>query len=176
MKHKRLLLVILLVHILPILSGCGEDLAVNTGSFGSSLRIENGIIIDDITIHVALATDDFLEEFDSYVDLIEFNEPDFQKIAFVANHALENFRWIEINYEIENEHYIFHEESILFSMETLDANEPFVVTWLEEGTIPHRGISFVDDNSVRRYFTLHMNHSDEGGDTGTYVLIEFEGN
>jgi len=99
---------------------------------------------------------------------IEF-EDDFanQRIAFMTNIPVANFRYIEINgAEIE-----FIVEEDLFVIDELAPNTPFVVHWMARGSMPHRGFAFDDENGNSRYFMFHY---DARGYTA-FSFGEFDG-
>lgn len=114
------------------------------------------------------ATDELIGKYASCKEFIEFDEDGYQKIIFVANTELKDFKFITIGHRSENNSVFFFEESVLYSIDKLTPEEPFVVTWVEWGTMPHRGISFVDENNVTRYFTITSSGLD-----GSLLITEF---
>ena len=119
-------------------------------------------------VSVDLATDELLSIYDSYFEFIEFEDENYQKIIFTTNIAIKNFRFIEIGFKDEDTDFTFFENKELYSIEELSPTKPFVVTWLEQGTIPHRGISFMDETGTIRYFYISMSGMD-----GSLLLVEF---
>jgi len=74
-----------------------------------------------------------------------------QRIAFISNVPIANFRYIEINGAVID----FIVEDVLFVIDELAAFQPFVVHWQPRGSSPHRGFAFDDENGVSRYFMFH---------------------
>jgi hypothetical protein len=69
----------------------------------------------------------------------------------------------------------YYKQSVLFSAGDLPPGVPFVVTTMN-GSMPGKGISFLDTNGDRRYFAISecMGGPYEGFG-GTFVIIEFDG-
>jgi len=124
---------------------------------------------------VELATEEFLRDYNTPVEFIEFDEEGYQRIAILPIIEMRDFRWMEIGIDTVNDNFVFYEANVLYSAGDLQPHTPFVVTWMEWGTMPHRGISFVDAHGERRYFTLGMNHAEgeEGAGSGMFMLNEF---
>ncbi len=70
---------------------------------------------------------------------------------------------------IEHEAVDIKPSEVLYSLDELLPEKPLVVTWMGKGLLPHRGISFVDENNVTRRFSLSLS-----GEDGTALLVEFE--
>lgn len=127
--------------------------------------------IGEIIIGIAVATDE--RNYDSFAELIEF-ECDCEgphELIIVPNMPLYDFRWIGIGHSFYD--FYFYNTDIYEAGE-ITPTRPFLVTWRAGGTFPHRGISFVDNNGVTRYFSLNTNNAcfDESP-WGRYVLSEF---
>jgi len=105
---------------------------------------------DEIKISIAFVTDAFISEFDSVIKF-DCGYTDEQRIAFIPNMPVNNFRFIEINgADIE---YIVERD--IYTLDTLLSEEPLVVAWMPRGSSPHRGIAFEDENDETRYFVFH---------------------
>jgi|GEM_PF-3315036 len=105
---------------------------------------------DEVEISIVMITDAFFDDYESYVEFCEDYAIQ-QRIAFVPNIILHDFRFIEINgAEIE-----FIVERDLFVLDTLHPEQPLVMTWMARGSAPHRGIAFTDENGLNRYFMFH---------------------
>lgn len=120
---------------------------------------------DEIQITISHNPDSL---FPHLMPFIEF-EDDFasQRIAFITNIPVANFRYIEINgAEIE-----LIVEDDLFVIDTLAPSTPFVVHWMARGSMPHRGFAFDDENGITRYFMFHY---DARGYTA-FSFGEFDG-
>ena len=105
-------------------------------------------ISEGITLSIIYVTRDFLTEFESYSKFIDTGS---FEIAFITSIPLRDFRLIKIDgAEIE---FVVVEE--LYFLDELLPDTPFVTTWNARGSMPHRGISFVDENDAVRYFAFH---------------------
>ncbi len=117
-------------------------------------------------ISVDYATDDLISKYDT---VEEFEDEGDQKIVFTTNIAVKNFKFVELSYIEEDPNIKFVENKVLYSMDELLPEKPFVVTWTEQGAIPHRGISFEDGDGTTRHFYLTMS-----GEDGSISLVEFQ--
>lgn len=120
-------------------------------------------------VSVDYTTDELLSKYDSFTEFIEFEDEGFQKIIFTTNIAVKDFRFIEVGYKDNDMNVTFFENEALYSLEELSPAKPFAVTWMEQGTIPHRGISFIDETDTTRYFYITMS-----GEDGALLLVEFK--
>ena len=123
---------------------------------------------EEVEISLDLMRDELLDKYASYEEFIEFDDESYQKIIINTNVAVKDFKFIEIGYEEKENSPVFLENKILYSLEQLSPEKPFIVTWMEQGAIPHRGISFVDESNATRYFYITAS-----GEDGSLVLIEF---
>jgi hypothetical protein len=89
------------------------------------------------------------------------------KIIFRTNIAAKDFKFIALEYDQKAE--AIKPSKVLYSLDALLPEKPLVVTWMEIGSVPHRGISFLDENNVTRYFSLSVS-----GEDGSTVLAELE--
>ena len=111
---------------------------------------------ETIVISVAIATEEILSKYDSYIEFIEPDRHFQQKVVIVPNIPLRNFRWIAVGYSAG--FYIYEQKEIYVAGE-VTPERPFVVTWHGGPTLPHRGISFIDSYDVTRYFTFGDNNA-----------------
>lgn len=123
---------------------------------------------EEVLVSVDYATDELLSQYDSFVEFIEFEDGRYQKIVFTTNVTAKDFKFIEIGLEEDSAAIAFFEKEVLFSIDELSAEEPFLVTWMEWGAIPHRGISYIDETGTTRYFCIVMS-----GEDGSLYLDEF---
>jgi len=112
------------------------------------------------------------EHLDFYHDYIEFVDPVRESacnILIVPAEPLRDFMWIEL--EHNDGIYI---KSNLFAAENIMPDRPFVVNWGRLGSMPHRGISFLDDSGERRYFMIIDNMASfEENPGGNIMFTEF---
>ena len=120
---------------------------------------------EELIVSVDYATDDLINKYDA---VEEFEENGYQKIIFTTNLVVKNFRFIEISNQEVDGTIKFYENKVLYSFDEFLPEKPFVVTWMEQGAIPHRGIAFDDENGTTRHFYLSMSGKD-----GSVLLIEF---
>ena len=125
-------------------------------------------VTEKVFVSVDYATDELLSKYDFLDKFVEFEDEGYQKIIFTTNIKVKDFRFIEVGYEEKDMNVTFFENKVLYSMEELSPEKPFVVTWMEWGSIPHRGISYVDETNNTRYFYIAMSGKD-----GSLLLVEF---
>ena len=180
MKKVRVSLLFLVALTVIFLTGCIEDLPfldgaavpvedaaeVEAAALEMAALVSYIIEADGIQISIRPATDALLSGYAEYLDLSEFIDGDL-RIAFTANVMVRNFSILELGYE-DGE---FYAERALIAQKQLLPDRPLIVTWPEQGDVPHRGISFVDEDGETRYFTLRINYGEVGADM--FVLLEF---
>ncbi len=123
---------------------------------------------EDVEISALYATDEVLSGYDSYEEFIEFDDTDYPKIVITTNVTLQNFAFIEVGYREEAESIVFYESNTLHSLSELSPEKPFVVTWMEQGVIPHRGVTYSDEYGTQKYYAISMS-----GEDGSLLLTEF---
>jgi len=126
-------------------------------------------VTEEVLVSVDYATDELLSKYNSFNEFVEFEDEGYQRIIFTTSIAVKDFRFIEVGFKDEDKKVAFFENDVLYSMAELSPEKPFVVTWMEWGTIPHRGISFVDETNTTRYFYISMSGKD-----GSLLLVEFK--
>lgn len=92
-----------------------------------------------------------------------------ERIMFSTNVTVKDFQFIEIGFREGNADIQFYEAAALYMLDELSPERPLVVTWVEQGSVPHRGISFLDENDTTRYFYIS-----KSGEDDSLLLIEFE--
>ena len=188
MKQAKLLL-FLMTSLSMVIAGCANpsvpdknmppptdsDLPVSTAAEPSDADVSSTSESDpsdpvvsepeELIVSVDYATNDLINKYDA---VEEFDEAGDQKIILTTNLAVKNFRFIEIGYREEDGSIIFFENKPLFSLDEFLPNKPFVVTWIEQGAMPHRGIAFDDESGTTRHFYISMS-----GEDGSVLLVEF---
>ena len=181
MKGKKLFLFFLIIATL-LFVGCAKTPAPVNGSaslpkpdvskgeevLDSTKDADPPELAEEVHLTVELATDENLSIYDSFAEFIEFDDEDYQKIILATNIPVKDFKFIEVGFEEVDGDVVFLEKDVLYLLEELTAEEPFLVTWMEWGSIPHRGISFIDETDTTRYFYLGMS-----GEDGSLYLAEF---
>lgn len=120
-------------------------------------------------VSVAYATAELLDEYDAYSEFIEYEDEYTQKVIFTTNTAVDDFNYIEISFKEKGDEIVFFESEVLYSLTELIPEQPFILSWMEAGTIPQRGITYLDENKEKKYFYLTISGKD-----GSLLLIEFE--
>lgn len=121
--------------------------------------------MDKSFVSVEVATGEVLSKYSSYHEFIEFKEKDYQKLVFQAAVPLKSFTFIEI---IRNDKGMPEKGRVLYSLDELNPDKPFVVTWMEWGLLPHRGITFIDNTNETKCFFIG-----QSGDDGSMLLTEY---
>ncbi len=124
--------------------------------------------MEKVLITADYATDEILSAYDSFSEFIESEEIS-QKIIFTTNVGVKSFSFIEVIYKEKDGEFAFFENGELFSTEDFSPEKPFLVSWMETGAIPNRGISFVDESGTTRYFYLASS-----GEDGSLILAVFQ--
>ena len=124
--------------------------------------------LSQVIVSGDFANDAILGSYDSFESFVEFDEAGYQRIVLATNIAVKSFKYIEIGFNPDDDR-MFFEKSVLYELQTLTPEKPFLVTWMGLGTMPHRGISFVDENNLTRYFLIH-----ESGLDGSLLVTEFK--
>jgi len=109
-------------------------------------------------ISIYSATDELLAGYDEYLDLSWVEEGQ-MRLAFTSSVLVRNFSIIELSYEDSE---LYPGRAIIAQKELLPSR-PLIVSWLEQGAVSNRGISFVDEGGVTRYFVLETDHEEAHG-------------
>ena len=102
-------------------------------------------------VQVRFATEDLLDLFDSYH---EFVEGDYQRIVISTEEPLENFRFVELEHGFLEDIGIYSSATVLYTHGQLMPDTPFVVTWMEQGNTPYRGVMFSHDGGEEKLFAI----------------------
>lgn len=180
MKQTRLLLLFVVVFAM-LFAGCANPSTPGSESSQSpnpavSEREEvleppkaTASAKEKALVSVDYSTDELLNKYDSFTEFIEFEDEGFQKIIFTSNIAVKDFRFIEVANKDNKMNVPFFENKVLYSLEELSPTKPFAATWMEQGAMPHRGISFIDETNTTRFFYITMS-----GEDGSLLLVEFK--
>ncbi|MCL2574861.1 MAG: hypothetical protein FWE33_00360 [Defluviitaleaceae bacterium] len=133
------------------------------------ISITNGIAFGDLSITFSNEVSVITNELGN--TLVIFDDVDGNSTLIhqlTASAPMQNFSWIAVG---------MNESGELYEAEVLYAHDGevsvFIVNWIEWGTVPHRGVSFVDENgNVRRFFIAMNNAYPDEGD-GIFLLREF---
>ncbi|MCL2019266.1 MAG: hypothetical protein FWG70_05835 [Oscillospiraceae bacterium] len=126
-----------------------------------------------IPLSIEIIDNDTLDNYHSYYELSEPYSEEYnidQKLIFKPNKAITDFKFIEIrineSWVSDADDSIYFAGDILYSIDVFNPEKPFVVNWIEFGAIPHRGISYTDENG--KFKSFYLTHS---GDDGKLILI-----
>jgi len=121
--------------------------------------------------HISRTVDELLNKYDSFHEYISNEDGD--KLIIRTDKVIKDFAFISVNWREDDNKISLFAGDTLFSVDELSPEKPFVVKLLDLGGIlPAYGISFVDENGLRRYFTID---SDRRGvdEAPPYFLTEF---
>jgi len=120
----------------------------------------------NIQVSVKATTNEIFWELDSYIEYTDDNGSEW--LIFTTNTNLEDFWFMEIGHF--DDPFSLYVPRILFKCQLL-TDLPFLVMLTALSGIPQRGISYIDENNIRRYFYIA-----EDGMDGGYHLFEFHPN
>jgi len=121
----------------------------------------------DITIQVAFATDELLNQYENFHTFIHVEEAEYMII--MTDTPITNFAFISVgnsfdlaDWDIdEDTELYFFAEDVLYSAGELTPETPFMVrTWGDWGMMPRIGITFTDASNVTRYFHIQQSMMD----------------
>jgi len=111
-------------------------------------------------VKVTIATDEILYQsgFENIYGFYDEETPADQRLIFSTNSRGIDLGYIAIHIEYDGEkEQFFIVERDVKCYQIITPNNPFVVNWTETGSGPHRGITFIDENNVQRYFAIAAN-------------------
>ena len=114
--------------------------------------------LSQVIISGDYVTEEFYNKYNTFDEFIDFSAPGYNKIYIRTNITIKDFKYIEAAYE---PNIGLVEISVLYSQDELSPEKPFVVTWMQPGTLPNRGITFVDENNMERKFFVHASGFDD---------------
>jgi hypothetical protein len=128
--------------------------------------------LSQVIISGDFATDELINSFESYESYDDLSDTHYgdgaQRIFITTNIAVKDFSYIHVGFDNDGR---VRPIEVLFTLDELLPDKPFVVNWTEVGSLPQRGFSFVDENGVTRYFTIS-----QSGYDGALIISEFSNN
>ena len=115
---------------------------------------------EDVIISIDYATDKVLSGYASYEEFDEFDGGDYPRIVISTNMPLRDFTYIDVGIREEGADIVLYENAMLDWVDELTPERPFVATWMERGSIPHRGISYTDEYGSIKYYAISMSGED----------------
>ncbi len=181
MKQSKMLLFLPLILTLILLVGCNNSTldknisnltmentseVYYTSDESVSTLLEHYISYN--SLNVDYVTNEYLNKYDIFDEFVDYDTE--QKIIFYSDTKVKDFKYIELSNNFYDDFGItYTEEKILFSIDELLPEKPFVVSWMEIGDIvSYRGVAFTDENNITKYFYI----ADSGKDK-SLSLIEF---
>lgn len=155
MQKKMITLVLTLVLMIGV-GGCrGEE----TPEFNSE------------DMHIAIAEEELLDQYDSFH---EYNTDDSStRFIIWTDVEVKDFAFISIEYQQEGDEISLLAGDVLFSVDELLPEKPFVVEMTAPEVLPLYGISVLDEHDRTRY--LSINYDGRGEEEAPpFFLNEFE--
>ncbi len=120
----------------------------------------NGVVIENVQMldysgfEAAYASADFLENTENYISY-EDKKEEYTKITYKTLSKVTNFRFLSIEpVDTDKEDGKYKIAKVLHTIEEFDSEKAFVAETAFADVYPMRGISFVDEHGVTRYFSV----------------------
>lgn len=121
-------------------------------------------------VSVDYASDDFLAQTGTYDEVIIDDSNVLTRLVFTVNIKVKDFKYLEILLtDCIDDKCSFDVVEELYSINELRPERTLVIGMEFVGSIPNRGISFVDETGTTRYFSIN-----QSGKDGSVFLLEFE--
>lgn len=113
-------------------------------------------------ISIDFASEALLAQPDSYDEYIDSNDEYHVKVVFTTNTVVKEFSFLELRFVDfdENDHIVYEIVEGRYTAETLHPERPLVMDMVFWGSIPDRGISYLDENGERYYFSISLSGED----------------
>jgi hypothetical protein len=163
---KKLSNIIIVIFILALPFGSCTKKTTTDGTSEPTPNIQPEISSKAAPIVlIGRATDEILNKFNSFY---EYGDSNGEKIIIWTDISLKNFEFISIGFEFVEEQFILFPEKTLSTVNELPPEKPFAVKMFASEGIPSTGISYLDENNVKKYFYIS-----ESGRDGSLSLVEF---
>jgi hypothetical protein len=130
--------------------------------------IQNSNNSGNAQLQINYATDNITDLYESFHEFVHAEEGEWLIITTDIN--IKDFNYIKIGHRFTDDKAVFFVENIEYNLDELIPEKPFLVkTYSSYGTIPHFGISFLDNSNELRYFYIS-----ESGKDGSLSLVQFE--
>jgi len=167
MKKFKIILLPIVIFAMLFAAGCsgspttGDD---EPGAPGTSGQIPPPS--GEVVVSIYYLTEEILTNYTSLFQFIDADDrsDDAVKILIATNTTARDYQYVEIG----NEGSKYFVKEVLYSSEALLPETPFFTSWLQQGTVPHRGITFIDEKGETRCFYITAS-----GDDGSVMLVEF---
>ena len=189
---KKFMIIAMMLFMLITLAACGGNGDApelpqtttaqneNNQTGGSDTKAPTANLpLEELKIQIDVATDELLNTFANLhrVDIRIPGDSEGVTLVVWANHALPSFAVITLTHDLleDSDEWGFRPTDSFGSAEMLLPGEAFVIeNYMGLGTLPHRGISFSDENGGNtRVFFFQENHAyPEHG--GQWIIQEIE--
>ena len=132
----------------------------------NGVAIEQTEMLDHSGITAEYATAEFLENTENYTSY-EDKKENYTKVVYKTSKKVTDFRFLSIEpNDTDKDDGGFKISKVLHTIEEFDSEKAFVAETAFADVYPLRGISFVDEHGITRYFTV----LDEAvGDSAIYI-------
>jgi len=161
MNKTKVLAILTITFLMLFLVGCEI-------TFGPKNNDPNPDEDKPVVVSAIFATDEILAEYNSYLTANLTAGADAVKIIFTTTAPTSSFRFFEVAYEEQADEFVFVERNLLYSTIELSPERPVVALIVFPGSIPTRGISYLDENGDTKQFVVSIS-----GNDGSLILIEF---
>jgi len=131
----------------------------------SIISCDKNIERDEAFISVSYADESFFKKYQTYDSFIDDNEYA-HKIAFIPNVPVNNFSWLSVGIDFDNDGFIYKIENELYKVNELHPQKPLVVSWVEVGMMSAFAFSYRDKDGQKKYFLGQAGNY--GGDSEEY--------
>lgn len=180
MKKRFCVLVTILIIVLAI-GGCKDTAKPENSDALSSASVHSEAPSSPApseyvestleNFHIALAKDALLSQYDSFHEFVA--DKGGVRVIIWTDTAVKDFAFISVGYDDTGDEISLLAGDVLFSVDELSPEKPFVAEMTAPEILPIYGISFVDENDVTRYFSI--NADGRGAEEAPpYFLLEFE--
>lgn len=171
MKKRSCILLITLVITLGI-GGCNAEQQPPVQSKKPPSPVPSEYVESTLgNFHIAIATDELLNKYDSYH---EYScEAGDVRVIIWTDTEIKDFAYFSVNHDVTGGKIFYLAGDILFSADELSPEKPFVAEIMAPEIFPINGISFMDENGVKKYYTIQL--SGRGVEEAPpYFFLEFE--
>ena len=184
MKSYKSILFTLMFVILFLAASCTSDTVTTTEQISDINVIKNtsddtpadntaeAPAIEDkpiplsANIQIDHVSDDLLKNFEMpYEYIVDENGAE---VMIWTDIAIRHFTLYEIGYDFEDDNFALYPDNILYTIDELPPERPFVITMYMPEIIPTHGFSFTDSDNTKRHYLIQ-----ESGMDGSVFISEF---
>ena len=120
---------------------------------------------------IAIASDELLDKYNSYHEYI--SDERIVRIMIWTDTSIKDFAFISVDHDETGDKITYLAGDILFSLDELTPKKPFVAEIFSPEIFPVNGISFRDENGVKRYFCI-LSDGRGAEEAPPYFFLEFK--